>query len=99
MGVRDEQIEFVRPEPVDLGLQSLQAGRQDPVDPLATDLLCLHEPCLSQYQKVLADCRPGDRELGRDLADGSRLPRQQLQDASPVRLGSGRQGIDHTAIR
>ena len=95
MCVADQLVELIGPEPVDLRLQPVQAARHDPVDPLATDLLGLHQSGIGQQQQVLGDRRPRHRELGSNLADGSGLCRQELQDASPVGLGSCRQRVGH----
>lgn len=93
--VGDEQVEFGRPELVDLGLQCAQTVGPDPVDPLTPDFLGVDKSGVDEQQQMLGDRRSSHGEVVGNLADRERTRSEQLQDASPGGLGSSGQGVGH----
>lgn len=96
-GVVHQEVELGAPEAVDLGAKLGYAGGYDAVEALPTVLAGGHEPGVGQYRKVLGDRRPTHRELLGQLADRPRTDRQQLQQASPGRLGCCGESVAHQA--
>ena len=93
--VRDEQVEFLCPELVDLGLKLPQAIGSYVVDPLTSDLFGVDESGIGEQQQVLGDRRSGHGEVVGNIADRERTRGKQLQDASPGWLGCCGECVGH----
>ena len=80
---RDPRVQAVQPARI----QAVEAAlRLDPVT---------HQPGLPQHLQMLGNRRPAAAEVRRHLPGGQLILGQQLHDASPGRIGQGRENL-HT---
>ena len=84
------------PERRDPGVELAERLRDEPVDaPLRVDL-CGHEPSVAKHLQVLRHRRLREPQLRDEIADGSILVPEQLQDPTPIRLGHDLEGRQHS---
>ena len=81
--------ELVVPEPVQVRAQRREAAGVQPVDTLGPDGGIGDEAGVLEHAQVLRDGGAAHGQAGRELADGVRPFRDELEDAAPRGIGEG----------
>ena len=94
-GIRCQQIQFVGPELFDKVTQPAHAAWVESVVPVPALFAGRYQAGLLQEQQVLGHRGAADREMGGQLPDSLFVAGEKMQQASPIRLRSNLQGIQH----
>lgn len=93
--IRGQQIQFTGPKLLDKVTEPGHTCRVKPVIPVAPFFAGRHQAGLFQQQQVLGHGRPAHGEMSGQFPDRLLLAGEKMQKASPVRLRSYLQRIQH----